>query len=102
MRRHFAVPAIVALAFPFAARADLVGTVTLATGDRFSFDTGVTFTTGSAAGDIRFSGTSVAPQGSVGIFNYKTSGAAGTTHVQQPYPAGAMPPYRLLIFGRRR
>jgi hypothetical protein len=80
MRHRFilAVPAIVAFAFPFAARADLVGTVTLASGDRFSFDTGVTFPTGSASGDVRFSGTSVAPQGSVGIFNYRTSGAAGT------------------------
>ena len=71
-----AVPAIVAFAFPFAARADLAGTVTLASGDRFSFDTGVTL---SAAGDVRFSGTSLAPQASVGIFNYRTSGAAGTT-----------------------
>jgi uncharacterized protein (TIGR03437 family) len=80
MRHRFilAVPAIVAFAFPFAARADLVGTVTLASGDRFSFDTGVTFPTGSASGDVRFSGTSVLPQGSVGIFNYRTSGAAGT------------------------
>ena len=80
MRHRFilAVPAIVAFAFPFAARADLVGTVTLATGDRFSFDTGVTLPNGSASGDVRFSGTSVAPQGSVGIFNYRTSGAAGT------------------------
>jgi uncharacterized protein (TIGR03437 family) len=79
MRRHFAVPAIVGLALSFAARADLVGTVTLASGDRYSFDTGETFSAGSAAGDIRFSGTSVASQGNVGIYNYKTSGAAGTT-----------------------
>ena len=74
----FAVSAIVTLAFPFATRADLVGTVTLVTGDRYSFDIGVTYNAGSASGDIRFSGTSVAPQASVGIFNYKTSGAAGT------------------------
>ena len=75
MRHRFilAVPAIVAFAFPFAARADLVGTVTLASGDRLSFDTGVTFPTGSASGDVRFSGTSAAPQGSVGIFNYGSS-----------------------------
>ena len=81
MRHRFivAVPAIVAFAFPFAARADLVGTVTLASGDRFSLDTGVTSSAGSATGDLRFSGTSLAPQASVGIFNYKTSGAAGTT-----------------------
>src|SRR5260370_31441480 len=81
MRHRFilAVPAIVALAFPFAARADLVGTVTLATGDRFSFDTGVTSPNGSAAGDVRFSGTSLAPQANIGIFNFKTSGAAGAT-----------------------
>jgi hypothetical protein len=72
------VPALVAFAFPFAARADLVGTVTLSTGERFSFDTGVTFNAGSAAGDIRFSGTSVNPQASVEIYNFKTSGAAGT------------------------
>jgi uncharacterized protein (TIGR03437 family) len=56
--------------------ADLVGTVTLAGGDRFSFDIGVTSTTG---GDVRFSGTSLISQGNVGIYNYKTSGAAGTT-----------------------
>jgi len=79
MRRQFAVPAILALAFPFAVRADLVGTVTLVSGDRYSLDTGQTFPTGSAAGDIRFSGTSVVSQGDVGIYNYKTSGAAGTT-----------------------
>jgi len=80
MRRRFAVPAIVALAFPFAVRADLVGTVTLMSGDRYSLDTGETFPTGSASGDIRFSGNSVVSQGNiVGIYNYKTSGAAGTT-----------------------
>src|SRR5438477_3987081 len=80
MRHRFilAVPAIVAFAFPFAARADLVGTVTLAAVDRFSFDTGVTTSAASATGDVRFSGTSLAPQANVGIFNYKTSGAAGT------------------------
>jgi len=77
--RRFAVPAILALAFPFAARADLVGTVTLVSGDRYSLDTGQTFASGSSAGDIRFSGTSVVSQGDVGIYNYKTSGAAGTT-----------------------
>jgi uncharacterized protein (TIGR03437 family) len=76
---RFAVPAIVVLAFPFIVRADLVGTVTLASGDRYSLDTGETFAAGSSAGDIRFSGTSVVSQGEVGIYNYKTSGAAGTT-----------------------
>ena len=80
MRRRFAVPVILALAFPFAARADLVGTVTLVSGDRYSLDTGETFAAGSSAGDIRFSGTSVVSQGDVvGIYNYKTSGTAGTT-----------------------
>jgi len=79
MRCRFALPAVVALALPFAARADLVGTVTLVSGDRYSFDTGETFGAGSAAGDVRFSGTSVLSQGDVGIYNYKTSGAAGTT-----------------------
>src|ERR1700681_2634996 len=81
MRHRFicAAPAMIAFSFPFAARADLAGTVTLASGDRFSFDTGVTFSAGSAAGDVRFSGTSLAPQANIGIFNYKTSGAAGTT-----------------------
>ncbi|MFI5106885.1 MAG: hypothetical protein ACHP79_18325, partial [Terriglobales bacterium] len=79
MRHRFilAVPAIIAFAVPFAARADLIGTVTMASGDRFSFDTGVTSPNGSAAGDVRFSGTSLAPQASVGIFNYKTSDATG-------------------------
>ena len=76
---RFAVPAIVVLAFPFIVRADLVGTVTMASGDRYSLDTGETFAAGSSAGDIRFSGTSVVSQGEVGIYNYKTSGAAGTT-----------------------
>src|ERR1043166_3913667 len=76
---RFAVPAIVVLAFPFIVRADLVGTVTVASGDRYSLDTGETFAAGSSAGDIRFSGTSVVSQGEVGIYNYKTSGAAGTT-----------------------
>ena len=74
----FTVPAIIAFAFPFAARADLAGTVTLTMGERFSFDTGVTSTTNPGT-DVRFSGTSLVPQTNVGIFNYKTTGAAGTT-----------------------
>jgi hypothetical protein len=80
MRQRFfwALSAIVAMAFPFGARADLSGTVTLTMGDRFSFDTGVTSTTNPGT-DVRFSGTSLVPQSNIGIFNYKTSGAAGTT-----------------------
>ena len=80
MRHRFvvALPAIVAIVFPFAARADLSGTVTLTQGDRFSFDTGVTSSTNPGT-DVRFSGTSLVPQSNVGIFNYKTSGAAGAT-----------------------
>jgi uncharacterized protein (TIGR03437 family) len=74
----FALPAIAALAFPFAAHADLSGTVTLTQGDRFSFDTGTTSSTNPGT-DVRFSGTSLVPQSNIGIFNYKTSGAAGTT-----------------------
>src|SRR5215475_5974601 len=73
-----ALSAIVAMAFPFAARADLSGTVTLNMGDRFSFDTGVTTSTNPGT-DVRFSGTSLIPQSNIGFFNYKTSGAAGTT-----------------------
>src|SRR5262245_15414362 len=73
-----ALSAIVAMAFPFAARADLSGTVTLNMGDRFSFDTGVTSSTNPGT-DVRFSGTSLVPLNNVGIFNYRTSGAAGTT-----------------------
>jgi uncharacterized protein (TIGR03437 family) len=80
MRQRFiwALSAMVALTFPFAARADLSGTVTLAMGDRFSFDTGVTSSTNPGT-DVRFSGTSLVPQSNIGIFNFKTSGAAGTT-----------------------
>src|SRR5215471_5930213 len=77
LRLTFALPAI-AIAFPFAALADLSGTVTLNMGDRFSFDTGVTSSTNPGT-DVRFSGTSLVPQSNIGIFNYKTSGAAGTT-----------------------
>ena len=77
-RLIFTVPVIFAFAFPFAARADLSGTVTLAIGDRFSFDTGVTSSTNPGT-DVRFSGTSLVPQSNIGIFNYKTTGAAGTT-----------------------
>ncbi len=46
MRHRFVltVPAIVAFAVPFGALADLIGTVTLKGGDKFSFDTGVTST----------------------------------------------------------
>src|SRR5215471_624741 len=72
------VLAIVAFTFPFAARADLSGSVTLTMGDRFSFDTGVTSSTNPGT-DVRFSGTSLVPQSNIGIFNYKTTGAAGTT-----------------------
>jgi uncharacterized protein (TIGR03437 family) len=80
MRHRFILPnlAIVAFALPFAARADLTGTVSLTMGDRFSFDTGVTSSTNPGT-DVRFSGTSLVPQSGIGIFNYKTSGAAGTT-----------------------
>src|SRR5438067_12968765 len=79
MRNRFilAVPALLAFAFPFSACADLVGTVTLTGGERFSFDTGVTTSAATAAGDLRFSGTGLLPQPNVGIFNFKTSGAAG-------------------------
>src|SRR6478672_5146320 len=81
MRHRFigAVSAIAVFAFPFAAFADLVGTVTLAPGDRFSFDTGVTTSANVATGDIRFNQSSLVPQANVGIFNFKTSGVAGTT-----------------------
>ena len=80
MHHRFILPifAVAALAFPFAARADLTGTVTLTMGDRFSFDTGVTSSTNPGT-DVRFSGTSLVPQSNIGIFNYKTTGAAGTT-----------------------
>src|SRR5437879_1712546 len=78
LRFIFAVSAIVTLAFAFVARADLIGTVTLTMGDRFSFDTGVTSSTNPGT-DVRFSGTSLVPQSNIGIFNFKTSGAAGTT-----------------------
>src|SRR5207244_3172313 len=57
----FAVSAIVALAFPFAARADLVGTVTLVTGDRYSFDIGVTYRAGSVESDIQWSRSVLRP-----------------------------------------
>ena len=80
MHHRFILPifAVAALAFPFAARADLTGTVTLTMGDRFSFDTGVTSSTNPGT-DVRFSGTSLVPQSNIGIFNYKTTGSAGTT-----------------------
>ena len=78
-RLIWALSSIVAMAFPFAARADLSGTVTLTQGDRFSLDTGITSSTNPGT-DLRFSGTSLIPQSNIGIFNYKTSGAAGTTN----------------------
>src|SRR5690242_175429 len=80
MRQRFtwALGAMVAMSFPFTAHADLSGTVTLTMADRFSFDTGVTSSTNPGT-DVRFSGTSLVPQSNIGIFNYKTSGAAGTT-----------------------
>src|SRR5689334_15075607 len=77
--RFSSVIAILTLAFPFAALADLTGNVTLAPGDRFSLETGVTTSSNVATGDLRFNASSLTPQASVGIFNYKTSGAAGTT-----------------------
>jgi uncharacterized protein (TIGR03437 family) len=79
MRRRFAVPAILALVFPFAAWADLAGTVTLSGGDRFVLDTGEVLSTNTTAGDLRFTTNSLVSQGNAGIFNYKTSGSAGTT-----------------------
>jgi uncharacterized protein (TIGR03437 family) len=79
MRHRFLVAVLaVVFASPFAARADLVGTVTLALGDRFSFETGVTTSANVATGDVRFNQTNLTPQANVGIFNFKTSGAAGT------------------------
>jgi uncharacterized protein (TIGR03437 family) len=77
-RFRFVVSAVAIFTFPSAARADLSGTVTLTGGDRFSLDTGITASTNPGT-DVRFTGNSLVPQSNVGIFNYKTSGAAGTT-----------------------
>ena len=75
-----AIPAIVIFTFPFAARADLTGSVTLVPNDRFSFDTGVTTNGNVATGDVRFNSNNLVSQGDVvGIYNYRTSGAAGPT-----------------------
>ena len=77
MRQRFfwALSAIVAMAFPFGARADLSGTVTLTMGDRFSFDTGVTSTTNPAP-----------MSGSAGPawFRNRTSGSSTTRPAAQP------------------
>src|SRR5215831_6446231 len=79
MHHRFAVLAILAVVFPFAAWADLVGTVTLSGGDRLILDTGEVLSTTTTAGDLRFTTSSLVSQGNAGIFNYKTSGSAGTT-----------------------
>jgi uncharacterized protein (TIGR03437 family) len=73
----FAVPAIVALVFPFAARADLVGTVSLMNLYSLSLDKGVTILS-PVLGDIWLTDLNLRVVGSAGIFNYRTSGAAGT------------------------
>jgi uncharacterized protein (TIGR03437 family) len=73
-RLHPLLLAVTILAVPIAARADLTGTVTLAVGTAFSFDTGAT---SSSGGDILFSTTGIAFQSSATGLNMGNVGSAG-------------------------
>jgi len=65
--------AVIALALPIAALADVTGTPTLAANTALSLDTGAT---SSSGGDILWSGTSIAPQGNATAYNIGPGGAA--------------------------
>ena len=67
--------AVLALVFPIAALADVSNTLTLSSGQHYSFDTGTTSTSG---GDLAFTGTSITPQGTAQFSTeLGASGAAG-------------------------
>ncbi len=67
-------PAVLALALPMAALADINSTATLATNTRFNMDTGATVTSG---GDLLWSGTSLTPQGTATAFAVPGGGGQG-------------------------
>jgi uncharacterized protein (TIGR03437 family) len=67
--------AVMILACPMAALADVSNTVTLSSGQHYSFDTG---TASSSGGDIAFSGTSITFVGSAGGFSLGVSGPSAS------------------------
>lgn len=77
MRNIFSGPslAVLVLAFPIAALADVSNTETLSSGQHFSFDTGATSTSG---GDIDFAGTSITFVGSATGYSFGTSAGSAT------------------------
>lgn len=82
------------MAFPVAALADLQGTVTLSANTALNLDNG---TTAASGGDVLWSGSSLAPQGSAGVFNVGALGAAGLSALNQsalaalPYSSSPIP-----------
>jgi len=73
------------LTLPVAARADLTGTVTLAAGTAFSFDTG---NTSSSGGDILFSATGIAFQSSAKGLNLGNLGSTDYNSITQTVVQG--------------
>src|ERR1035438_2200544 len=67
--------AVLALAFPIAALADVSNTVTISSGQHYSFDTG---TAGTSGGDIIFTGTSITFVGSAAGYSFGTSAGSAT------------------------
>jgi uncharacterized protein (TIGR03437 family) len=72
--------ALLAAALPVALRADLTGTPTVSSGGRFSFDSGASVTSG---GDILFNGTTIAPQGTAGVFNLTSAASSSYSSLTQ-------------------
>src|SRR5712691_11474070 len=70
----FAVLAILMFTLPFVALADVSGTTTLQANARLNLDTGTTVTSG---GDLLWSGSTLTPQGSVGVWNFSAFGGSG-------------------------
>lgn len=73
-RLHTIALAILILALPLAALANVTGTPTLNDDMSLSLDTGTTSTTASS-GDIYWNGTSMTPEGSATIYNFEQAGA---------------------------
>jgi uncharacterized protein (TIGR03437 family) len=67
--------AFLALAFPMAVLADVSNTVTLSSGQHFSFDTG---TAGTSGGDIAFTGTSITFVGNAAGYSFGIDAGSAT------------------------
>jgi uncharacterized protein (TIGR03437 family) len=84
--------AILVMAFPLAALADLSGTPTLAANTSLNLDTGATAASG---GDVLWSGSTMTPQGKAGVFNVGPLGAAAfsalTQNALQIFPYSSSP-----------